>query len=103
MFYPGSTRQRHAPDKQRFLGELGETAKQGRRLPQFSPAMTPNCKHTQENHLPKLTRCFCTSVQVSPSSLKKKKKKNQSTLIGGEVLPIGSSCPGHAHGGFSVP
>lgn len=65
-----------------FLGEPGETAKQGRRLPQFSPAMTPNCKHTQENHLPKLTHVVSAPVcRVSPSSL----KKNQSTPIGGEV------------------
>lgn len=55
-----------------FLGEPGETAKQGRRLPQFSPAMTPNCKHTQENHLPKLTHVVSAPVcRVSPSSLKK--------------------------------
>nr|BAE20940.1 unnamed protein product [Mus musculus]BAE42859.1 unnamed protein product [Mus musculus] len=92
MFYPALPDKDMLQTSRSLLWEPGGTTQQGRRLPQFSPAMTPNCKHTQENHPPKLTHCFCTSAQVSPSSPFKKERKKEKSVhtdqwVTGEVLP----------------
>lgn len=74
MFYPV------LPDKDMLrassssLWELGGTTKQGHGLPQFSPAMTLNCKHTHEITYQNLHIVSAPVCRAHLPPFKKKKK-----------------------------